>query len=140
MTEQRLAERPDLYRLGIKAVVIASIVVGDQDSCLDSASVWLLGMLGGRYARPWQSWEDDVRSAVCKYAAYDLLCMVGYNPAAGADVNIRTRREDAERWAISVARQEISPLIVGAIDQSPTFDAPRILGKRLQGWPSGSVQ
>ncbi len=136
---QRLAERADLYRLGIPSVSIAAVSTADQDSQLDAASEWLLGMIGSRYKRPLVSWEDDVRAAVCKYAAYDILCIRGYNPAAAADVNVRNRRDDAERWATAVARQEISPSITGQADQSPGYDAPRIVGRGSQGWKDFGV-
>jgi phage gp36-like protein len=135
MSTQSLATLTDLATLpGVPTAALASISDADKQFALDAASAYALGMISGRYKRPLVSWEQDLTHAVCKIAIYDLLVARGYNPGAGSDVNIRLRREDAERWLISVARQEISPNIVGAADQSPGYDAPRIIGQPLQGW------
>jgi phage gp36-like protein len=135
---QRLAERTDLYRLGIPADVLGSSVrtsdTTTQDAALDSASSYALGKVGNRFKRPLQSWEDDLKGAVCKIAAYDLLCIRGFNPASGADVNYLERRNQADAWLTSVARQEITPNIIGAADQSPSFDCPKVLSQPSQGW------
>ena len=135
---QALANLADLYRLGISSDVLAqSPRTGDtatQSAALDSASEYALGKIGGRYKRPLVSWSDDLKQAVCKIAAYELLCIRGFNPAAGADVNILERRNQADGWLTSVARQEISPDIVGAANQSPAFDNPRIISAPQQGW------
>jgi phage gp36-like protein len=135
---QALATLADLYRLGISSDVLAqSPRSGDtatQSQAIDSASEYALGKIGGRYKRPLVSWQDDLRQAVCKLAAYELLCIRGFNPAAGADINILERRNQADAWLTSVARQEISPDIVGAANQSPQFDNPRIVTSIQQGW------
>lgn len=138
MSAQRLAELQDLYRLGISADVLGqsprTADTNVQLAALDSASVYVLGKIGNRYKRPLVDWEDDLRQAVAKIAAYELLCIRGFNPAAGADVNILQRRNQADEWATSVARQEISPNITGAANQSPSFNNPRIVTSPLQGW------
>ncbi len=142
MSGQRLAERTDLYRLGIAPDVLSqsprtqsSIT---QDAQLDAASVYALGKIGNRFKRPLVSWEDDLRSAVCKIAAYELLCIRGFNPAAGADINVLERRNQADDWLTSVARQEITPMIEGAAEQSPSFDSPKVLSQESQGWKARS--
>ena len=138
MSVQRLAELTDLYRLGSSADVLGqsprTADTNVQLAALDSASVYALGNIGNRYKRPLLAWEDDLKQAVCKIAAYELLCIRGFNPAAGADVNILQRRNQADDWLRSVARQEISPNITGAANQSPAFDDPRIVTSPLQGW------
>ena len=135
---QQLADLADLYRLGISSDVLGqsprSSDTATQNAAIASASEYALGKIGGRYKRPLVSWQDDLRQAVCKIAAYELLCIRGFNPAAGADINILERRNQADSWLTSVARQEISPDIVGAPHQSPAFDNPRIISSALQGW------
>lgn len=138
---QRLAEIADLDRLGqVPAAVIASVSDTDKNAALDAASTWLQGQTNGRYKTPWQSWEDDAREVVCFRALSSCMGKRGYQPSAGADTLIIRNREEAERWAISVARGEISPAIVGAAEQSPTYDSPRIVGQPLQGWQGRGVQ
>ncbi len=137
---QRLAERLDLYRLGVRAAVISSITPADQESALDSTSALALGMIGNRYGSPLTSWEDDLREAVCKITAYNLLCQIGYTPAAAADVNIRVRRDDGIKWLTSVARQEITPAILGPVNTATDYDSPRILSQPSQGWQGRSIR
>jgi phage gp36-like protein len=132
---QSLATLADLAALpGLPAQALASVSDPSKQAALDAASSYALGKIGHRYKRPLVSWETDLIYAVCKIAVYDLLVARGYSPGAGADPNIRMRRDDADQWLTHVARQEISPLIVGAADQSPGFDNPRILGLPSQGW------
>lgn len=135
MSQQSLATLTDLATLpGVPVVALASVSDGDKQAALDAASAYALGKIGNRFRRPLVSWETDLTHAVCKIAVYDLLVARGYNPGAGADPNIRLRQQDADAWLTAVARQEITPLIVGAADQSPAYDAPRIIGQPLQGW------
>ncbi len=137
---QSLATLSDLATLpGVPAAALASVTDIDKQAALDASSALALGMIGNRFKRPLVSWETDLTHAVCKIAVYDLLVARGFNPAAGADVNIRDRRDDAEKWLISVARGEITPAIVGAADQSPGYDSPRIVGQPLQGWQGRSI-
>lgn len=138
---QRLAEIADLDRLGqVPAAAVASVSSGDKNAALDAASEWLQGQLGGRFKTPWQSWQDDAREVVCFRALSAIMGKRGYAMTAGADAQINRNRDEAERWAISVARGEITPAIIGAVDQSPQFDAPRILGQPLQGWQGRAIR
>ncbi len=137
---QRLAEVADLDRLGqVPAAAVASVSTGDKEAALDAASEWLHGQLGGRFKSPWQSWQDDAREVVCFRALSSIMGMRGFALTAGADTLIIRNRDEAERWAISVARGEVTPAIVGAADQSPTYDAPRILTQPLQGWQNRRI-
>lgn len=132
---QSLVSLADLARLpGVPAAAIATFSDPDKQAALDARSVYALGKIAGRYKMPLVSWEDDLRLNVVHMALYDLITARGYNPGAGSDVNLRLRFEDADKWLTSVARQEISPNIVGQPDQSPGYDAPRILGQPSQGW------
>lgn len=138
---QPLATLTDLATLpGVPAAAIASIGAETKQAALDAASEEALGMIGGRYRRPLVSWETDLKHAVCKLAVYYLLVNRGFNPAAGADPNIRMMYEDAKAWLMSVARQEISPAIVGAAAQSPAFDNPRIISQPSQGWKGRAIR
>ncbi len=137
---QRLAEIADLASLGqVPAAAYASVSNPDKNAALDVASDWLQGQLGGRFKAPWQSWSNDAREVVCFRAMAAIMGKRGFSAVAGADALIIRNDEKAERWAISVARGEVTPAIVGAADQSPTYDAPRILGQPLQGWSNRRI-
>ncbi len=132
---QRLAEIADLDRLGqVPAAAVASVSDADKNAALDAASAWLQGQVDARYKLPWQSWTDATREIVCFRALSSIMGKRGFAMTAGADSLIMRNRDESERMAISCARGEISLGIVGAPDQSPTYDAPRILGQPLQGW------
>lgn len=138
---QRLAEIADLASLGqVPAAAYASVSDPDKNAALDVASDWLQGQLGGRFKAPWISWSNDAREVVCFRAMAAIMGKRGYSHVAGADALIIRNDDKAERWAISVARGEVSPAIVGAADQSPTYDAPRILGQPLQGWQGRAIR
>lgn len=136
----RLAEIADLDRLGqVPAFAIASVSPGDKNAALDAASEWLYGELDARFKQPWQSWTDATREVVCFRAMGAIMGKRGYAQTAGADVNINARYEEARLSAISCARGEKSLGIVGAADQSPTYDAPRIISQSLQGWQNRRI-
>ncbi len=132
---QRLALLADLNSLpGIPAAALASVSDADKQASLDAASTYALGKIANRFKRDLVSWESDLTHAVCKIAIYDLLVARGFSPGAGADENVRLRRDDADNWLTAVARGEITPNIVGQADQSPGYDAPRIITQPSQGW------
>lgn len=138
---QRLAEIADLDRLGqVPAAAIASVSSGDKNAALDAASDWLQGQLDTRFKLPWASWTDATREIVCFRAMAAIMGKRGYAQTAGADANIIRNDEKAERSAISCARGETSLGIVGAADQSPGYDAPRIVGQPLQGWQNRPIR
>lgn len=132
---QRLAEIADLDRLGqVPAAAISSVSDPDKNAALDAASSWLQESLDARFKQPWQSWGDAAREVVCFRALSSIMGKRGFAQTAGADALIMRNRDEAERTAVSVARGEKNLGIVGAADQSPSYDAPRILSQPLQGW------
>ncbi len=137
---QRLAEIADLDRLGqVPAAAVASVSPTDKNAALDAASDWLQGQVDARFKTPWQSWTDAAREVVCFRAMAAIMGKRGYANTAGADANIIRNDEKAERSAISCARGETSLGIVGAADQSPTYDAPRIITQPQQGWQGRTI-
>jgi phage gp36-like protein len=125
----------DLVRFGVNASALASVSSSDQQAALDNASALADSYLGARYSLPLTTYGDDIKRAVCNIAAYDLLCVRGFNPAVGADVNYRMRREDAVRWLELVARQQVTPVgIVAGADQVAVYDEPCVTTSTKRGW------
>lgn len=127
------ATRAQLASIGVKGAAIATIPTADQDAALDAASALADGYLRSRYDVPRTTVGMDLTSAVCKIAAYDLLVVRGFNPQAGADVNIRMRYDDAIKWLEAVAKGLVH-LVDAAPLESSDFDQPRVVTSTRRGW------
>lgn len=100
----RYAEAADLAALGVRAQATGGISAGDINSALDAASVLFDGYARARYDVPFAAWGVDVRSAVARVAAYEILSVRGMNPnASQADESVRDRYRDAVAWMKDVA-------------------------------------
>ena len=82
---------------------------------------------------PLTTYGADVRQAVCKLAAYECISVRGYNPAAGADVSLRMRYEDAERWIRALAKGEIHLDVVPA-QTSASQGSATVISNTARGW------
>jgi phage gp36-like protein len=126
--------RADLATYGVSAVALAPIDTAVQDAACQSASEVVDSYFRDRFKLPLSSWGIDVTRVTAVIAVYDLLVVRGYNPSAGADVNVRMRYEDALKWLLQVARQEVQPNVTPQQHDSPGYDAPRILTNSSRGW------
>lgn len=99
----------DLTLYGTPASAIAGLSTEQKQAAIDNASTIVDSYLRGRYQLPLVSWGIEITEATIKIAAYNLLNIRGYNPAAGADVNIRQRYDDAISWLNKVQRQASHP-------------------------------
>jgi len=110
------AQPSDLANLGLIGGVLASISTATQNAALQAASAVADSQLQGAFILPLTQWSYDLVRAVCIIAAYDLLTSKGYNPATGADPNIRARYADAMSWLDRVSKGQESPAYI--IDSS----------------------
>jgi phage gp36-like protein len=92
------------------------------------------GYFRARYSLPLSAWGADVTRINAVLAVYDLLVTRGYNPAAGADVNVRLRTEDAINWLKGVSRQEIHPDVTPQQHESAGFNAPDVVTHESRGY------
>lgn len=138
------AVRTDLANLGLIGGVLASILPAVQDAALAAAASVADSYLQGRYVLPLSSWGQDLVAAVCAIAAYNLMASKGYNPAAGADPNIRQRYLDAIEWLRGVAKETETPAsIVDASTLAPdsgdststqTHGGLQLTTSNVRGW------
>lgn len=128
----------ELASFGVSAVALAPIDPSVQQAAIDSASDVVDSYFRDRFKLPLATWGTDVKRVTAQIAVYDLLVVRGYNPSAGADVNVRLRYEDALKWLLQVARQEVQPNVTPQQHDSPGYDAPRILTNSVRGWSTGS--
>lgn len=124
----------DLYAYGLSAVQCGSVSEPVRQQQLDARNAWADGKLRGRYNLPLLTWGVDLKMAVAQLAAYDVMCIRGFNPAAGADVNIRLRHDDAIKWFDQMQRQAVHPTVTETPRQAPAYDAPSIRTKPKRGW------
>jgi phage gp36-like protein len=109
-----------------------------QSAACDSASEVVDSYLRDRYRLPLSAWGVDIIRTTALIAVYDLLVVRGYNPSAGADVNVRLRYEDALKWLQMVARQEIQANVTPMQHDAAGFDDPRVLTNANRGWQNSS--
>lgn len=128
----------DLASYGVSAVALAPIDPAVQQAACDAASAVVDSFLRDRFKLPLSRWGVDLTQKTAILAVYDLLVVRGYNPSAGADVNLRLRYEDTMTWLLHVARQEVQPDVTPQQHDSPGYDAPRILTNSQRGWSTGS--
>lgn len=120
------AQISDLTTYGLPATALQSpnLPVQVVNNVLASVSNQMDSYFRGRYSLPLIEWGVEVTDCCCKIAAYELLSVRGYNPAAAADVNIRDRYTDALDWLNKVQRQAVHPNVTPQPNQTPQFNQP----------------
>lgn len=124
----------DLPTYGVNATALAPIPAPVQQGACDASSAIIDSYFRDRYRLPLTAWGTDVRRAAAVLSVYDLLVVRGYNPAAGADLNLRLRYEDTLRWLLQVSRQEVQANVTPTQDQAEGYDAPAIATSAQRGW------
>lgn len=125
----------DLYTYGLSLAACGNVTTTQQQQLLDSASETAESYMSARYAMPILTpYPHDLIEKVCHLAAWNILNLRGFNPAAAADINIRDRMVMATAWLEGVERQRIHPKVVESIAPSPGFPSPLIVSQPLQGW------
>lgn len=130
----------DIPIYGVQAAAVAVLSPTVQNGGLIAASSVIDSYFGGRYRLPLQSWDIATTMHTVWIAVHILLNVRGYNPQAGADSNVLGNYMLAVAWAKSVQKQEAHPQVVPAADQSPGYDAPRVLTSTSRGWERGGVR
>lgn len=126
----------ELYLYGAPSTVFGGLASTVLDDALQAASGRVDSALRTHRANsqlPMTAWGADVRQAVCKIAAYEVLSVRGFNPAAGSDANIRMRYDDAERWIRGIARGEIHLDVTPALTSASQGSA-QVLSNTRRGF------
>lgn len=125
----------DLYAFGLPATALGSVPVATQQRVLDGRNDYADDKFRARYKLPLlPPYPSSLIQNICILAAWDLLVIRGYNPGAGADVNIANRGEQALKWFDDVERQRCHPAVVESGSIEPQYEAPQVLSKPAQGW------
>lgn len=131
------ASRTDLVTYGIPATALGQLSTAQQDAALDAASKRIDSYLRGRYALPLVAWGIEITQAACVIAAYQLMNTRGYNPAAGADVNIADRYHETIAWLEQVQRQAAHPDVTPSPSQTPNMNRPTVISSSAVATGSG---
>ena len=96
-----------------------SVTTDKLNAALIAASAKADSYLRSRFTLPISSYGLDLTEAVCAIAAWSVLSgQVGFNPEAGHNVAIMTRKEDAIRWLEQISHGHAVP--EGIVDSSPS--------------------
>lgn len=100
----------DFGRYGLNAAGTEGIPDADIEACIADASAMVDGVLRGRgYTLPLVAWGNDLRSLVCKLAAYEVVFHLrGANPADPAHAAIVTSWQWARDQLRDIAKNVVS--------------------------------
>ena len=119
------ADLTDLTNVGLPANALGNLTTVQQQKALDAATDDMATYFGGRYPMPLVTWDNSVREKCAEIAAYKLMCLRGFNPASGADVNFRLRYQDAIKWCEGVRNKAIHPTVTFS-DLTPAYAQPSV--------------
>jgi len=125
------ASSTDLTTFGLPLTALGQLTAAQIAGALDVASQKVDSYLRGRYALPLLAWGSEITEATAKIAAYNLLTIRGYNPAAGADINIKLRFDDAITWLNKVQRQAAHPNVTPQNTQATYYGQPKVTSQSV---------
>lgn len=125
----------DLTTYGLPAAALAGIYQDQVQDALDAASTTADSYLALRFTVPYANPGADLKDAVSRIAAFNLMATRGYNPDGDAG-QLRLRYEDAIRWLEKVSAGKVQPAGVPAGTES-LADFGTYSQNTLRGW-SGS--
>lgn len=130
----RYAEPADFDRFGIRSDALPdSVTTADKQANIDAASTKADSYLRSHFTTPLQVWGDDLRQAVCAIAAFELVStQVGFNPEAGHNMVLVTRKEDAIRWLEQISRGAVTP--DGVTEAAGAPASVRMVSNPPRGW------
>lgn len=127
----------DLYTHGAPEKAFGQLTDDQKLAALEAASEYLDSYFRGRYSLPLAVWDISVTSNTCKIAAYNLLSARGYNPAAGSDINILERYNQAVAWAEKVQKQQAHPNVTPAQIDVPRTQQPVVITSSVVNLATG---
>lgn len=131
------ASLAQFFQYGLPETVLGARPMADVQSALDAASAKMDSYFNGRYNMPLLTVSLDVAIVCCHLAAFLFMSGDrGYNPDAGADVNIKARYVEAIEWCDRVQRRALHPIIT---DSGPlsTLLQPIVLSSSVTNVATG---
>lgn len=125
----------DFDSYGVRSSALPEDVLdSDKLAAITAASATADSYIGAIYRLPLVAWGADLRQKVCAIAAYELIATrVGFNPEAGHNFTILSRKDDAIRWLEQVSRGQVTPAdTTGSSPPAPPAFA--VSSKTQRGW------
>jgi phage gp36-like protein len=135
----KYAQPSDIPVYGVSEDAISGIPPESVEQALQGASSQIDSAFRSRFTLPLFSVDQATVRCCCVLAVYDLLVVRGYNPAAGADENLRLRFQDANSWLRQVASGLMTPDVKdSSADPEPGTDSTRarVMSSSSRGWTS----
>lgn len=129
------ATATDFDSYGVRPAALPdSVLDSDKLGAVTAASAVADSYLGAIYRLPLVSWGEDLKQKVCAIAAFELMAsQVGFNPEAGHNFTILSRKDEAIRWLEGVAKGIVTPSLTSGAEP-PAPKAFAISSKPQRGW------
>ena len=111
---------------GMPSTALGAVTTTQQTDACVSATDEMNSYFGGRYPLPLLAWDDSLTAKCCEIAAYKIVCLRGFNPASGADVNYLQRYNSAIAWCKGVRDKAIHPTVTTSPQPSPDYAQPKV--------------
>lgn len=129
----------DLYVYGAPEKAFGQLTLAMKEAALASASSVVDSFYRARFALPLVTWDLPTTEATCRIAAFNLLNIRGYNPAAGSDENILERYKQALAWLEKVQKQQAHPDVVPQPSQLQTYHQPFVQSSSVVNLATGAT-
>ena len=137
MANPARATLADLADLGVASQRIATVADAKKQKRLNAVSDWLDGYLQAQATLPLTApYPQDVIDCEANVAAYRLLCNIGFNPMAPADIALKEEAARWVAWAEGVSKGEITPPWVDEIDDP---SGPDVITSTSRGYSERGI-
>lgn len=142
------AQPSDLTAVGWNANVQGNLTNAQVLAQLQNASDYADNFFRGRYGagscpllpnQPSGTYDTALVQAVCKIAAYWLICIRGFNPNNGGDANFRMQFGDATAWLDKVQRQQAHPNVTPATTTGNGAVQPQVISSSVSNLSNGAT-
>lgn len=130
--EMGYATLADLASCGLPASALASISDSDKQVALDDHSAEADTYIGDKYQLPLIApYDRTLVRMVCFRAAWDLLCLRGFNPSDPTDSVVGQRADHALKWLERVSNGQAR---LNVTQSAPESAQPDVYTNTDRGW------
>lgn len=124
----------EMLRLGLPGDALSAVPADVRDRFRLAACDQASSYLKKRFTLPALEWGTDLKVAVARVAAFEILSFRGFDPASESGALVVKRADDSLAWLRDVARGIVEP--VDFIDSTPELDeqGPLVESDEPAGW------